>query len=47
MTRTFKFGSTAASVLGTLGVLGAGCLSRPVTNASPTTQTNFTAVVHN
>ena len=25
----------------------ASCLSRPVTNASPTTNTNFTAVVHN
>ena len=47
MTRTFKLGSTALSVLGSMGVLGAGCLSRPVTNASPTTQTNFTTVVHN
>ena len=27
--------------------VGMSCLDRPVTNASPTTQTNFTAVVHN
>jgi hypothetical protein len=47
MTRTFKLGSTAVSALGALGIFGAGCLSRPITNASPTTQTNFTAVVHN
>jgi hypothetical protein len=47
MTRTFKLGSTAATLVGVLGILGAGCLSRPVTNASPVTQTNFTAVVHN
>jgi hypothetical protein len=47
MTRTFKLGSTAVGVLGTLGILGAGCLSRPVVHADPTTQTNFTAVVHN
>jgi hypothetical protein len=30
-----------------LGLVGASCLDRPVTNASPTTQTNFVAVVHN
>ena len=30
-----------------LGIFAAGCLDRPVTNASPTTQTNFTAVVRN
>jgi hypothetical protein len=47
MTPTFKLGSTVATLFGVLGILGAGCLSRPVTNASPTTQTNFTAVVDN
>jgi hypothetical protein len=47
MIRTFKVGSAAATLFGVLGILGAGCLSRPVTNASPQTQTNFTAVVHN
>src|SRR5579863_4044909 len=47
MTRTIKLGSTIATVVGVLGILGAGCLNRPLTNASPTTQTNFTAVVHN
>ncbi|HEY1693265.1 MAG TPA: hypothetical protein VGG39_13950 [Polyangiaceae bacterium] len=36
-----------AGALTTTGLLGAGCLSRPVTNASPVTNTNFTAVVHN
>ena len=30
-----------------LAVIEPGCLDRPVTNASPTTQTNFTAVVDN
>jgi hypothetical protein len=47
MTRTFKLGSTAISVVGALGVFGAGCLSRPINNLAPVTQTNFTAKVHN
>jgi hypothetical protein len=47
MNRTFKLGSTAVTLFGVLGILGAGCLSRPVTNASPNIVTNFTAVVHN
>jgi hypothetical protein len=42
-----KVGSTAALLFGVLGILGAGCLTRPVTNASPLIQTNFTSVVHN
>jgi hypothetical protein len=42
-----KHGAAVATVFGVLGILGAGCLSRPVTNASPVTNTNFTAVVHN
>ncbi|HEX3343977.1 MAG TPA: hypothetical protein VHS09_05360, partial [Polyangiaceae bacterium] len=47
MPSAFKVGSAAVTVFGVLGILGAGCLSRPVTNASPSVQTNFTAVVHN
>jgi hypothetical protein len=47
MNRTFKAGSTAVTLFGVLGILGAGCLSRPVTNAAPQVNTNFTAVVHN
>jgi hypothetical protein len=47
MNRTFKAGSTAVTLFGVLGILGAGCLSLPVTNAAPQVNTNFTAVVHN
>jgi hypothetical protein len=47
MIRSLKRGSVVVTVLGALGILGAGCLTRPVTNASPTTKTNFTTVVHN
>jgi hypothetical protein len=38
-------GVLAAAMVSGLGVLGAGCLTRPVTHQEPTTKTNFTAVV--
>jgi hypothetical protein len=47
MIRSLKSGSVVVTVLGVLGVMGAGCLTRPVTNAAPQTKTNFTTVVHN
>ncbi|MGH7294320.1 MAG: hypothetical protein ACRELB_05280 [Polyangiaceae bacterium] len=47
MMRTLKHGATVGAVFGVLGILGAGCLSRPVTSSPPNTNTNFTAVVHN
>ena len=47
MNRTLKHGSAAATVVGVVGILGAGCLSRPVNNDAPSINTNFTAVVHN
>ena len=38
-------GALAAAMVSGLGVLGSGCLTRPVTHQEPTTKTNFTAVV--
>src|SRR5215813_11149710 len=32
-------------IVGVAGVAGAGCITRPVVSAAPTTKTNFTAVV--
>ena len=34
-----------AVLVGGLGALGAGCITRPVASQSPTTKTNFTSVV--
>jgi hypothetical protein len=47
MIRSLKHGSAVGIVLGIAGIFGAGCLTRPVANESPTTKTNFTTVVHN
>src|SRR6516162_472050 len=47
MNRRFKHGTVLATVLGTLGIVGAGCLTRPVVNANPVTKTNFTTVIQN
>jgi hypothetical protein len=47
MNHTLKHGSAVATVLGVLGILGAGCLTRPVSTEQPSINTNFTAVVHN
>jgi hypothetical protein len=35
------------TVVGALGIIAAGCLTRPVVNASPVTKTNFTTVISN
>jgi hypothetical protein len=37
--------ASAAVVVGVLGVIGSGCLTRPVATNQPTLKTNFTAVV--
>jgi hypothetical protein len=38
---------TLLAATAALGLIAPSCLDRPVTNASPVIQTNFTAVVHN
>jgi hypothetical protein len=45
MLRTATRSLMVASILGGVGLMGGGCLSRPVTHQEPTTKTNFTAVV--
>jgi hypothetical protein len=47
MIRSLQRACAAATVLGVLGVLGVGCLTRPVEGREPTISTNFTTVVHN
>src|ERR1700756_594330 len=47
MFRTLKRGGLVVGVLGALGIVGAGCLTRPVESTNPDTKTNFTSVVHN
>src|ERR1017187_3640449 len=47
MNRRIKQGALVAAVVAGLGVLGSGCLSRPVETAPPKLKTNFTNVVHN
>ena len=42
--RVMQFASVVGAVLG-VGVIGAGCLDRPVTSSGATTKTNFTAAV--
>jgi len=43
--RNLLRGALVASVVGGLGAVGAGCLSRPVSTLQPVTKTNFTASV--
>jgi hypothetical protein len=47
MIRSLQRASAAATVLGVIGILGVGCLTRPVSGRRPTPSTNFTTVVHN
>jgi hypothetical protein len=47
MFRTLKRGGLVVGVLGALGIVGAGCLTRPVKSTDPDTKTNFTSVVKN
>src|SRR5579859_1069852 len=44
-TRRIASGIVLTGILGVLGAVGVGCLTRPVTHQEPTTKTNFTAVV--
>jgi hypothetical protein len=46
MLRKFVQGCALVGVVVGLGALGAGCLDRPVTAASPTIKTNFTSAVN-
>ena len=45
MVRTAKRAGLFVVVLGALGVVGQGCLSRPVISSNPDTVTNFSKVV--
>jgi hypothetical protein len=47
MNRIVKNGAIVATVLSSLGIIAAGCLTRPVVNANPITKTNFTTVIQN
>src|SRR5579872_2675825 len=47
MNRRMKQAVVAGLMLTGLGVVGAGCLSRPVEHTDPKLKTNFTAVVEN
>jgi hypothetical protein len=47
MKAAIKHGAMLATVVGSFVIVGAGCLTRPVTTAEPTTKTNFTSVVRN
>ena len=46
MLRNFVQGLALVGVVIGTGALGAGCLDRPVTTASPTIKTNFTSAVN-
>ncbi|MGD0678908.1 MAG: hypothetical protein ABSC94_26180 [Polyangiaceae bacterium] len=47
MNAIFKHAARLTVVVSTFGVVGAGCLTRPVATSGPTTKTNFTSVVRN
>jgi hypothetical protein len=47
MNRSFKHGAVVVTVIGALGIVAAGCLTRPVISNDPVTKTNFTTVIQN
>mgnify|MGYP001248758273 CR=1 FL=1 len=47
MNRRFKHGAVLLTVVGALGIVAAGCLTRPVVSNNPVTKTNFTTVIQN
>jgi hypothetical protein len=47
MFETLKRGGIFVAVLGSLGIIGAGCLDRPVETFIPNLKTNFTTTVEN
>jgi hypothetical protein len=47
MNRIVRQGTMAAAVVGALGVVGAGCLTRPIAQRDPVTKTNFGNVLQN
>jgi hypothetical protein len=47
MNQRFRRGAVLTTAVGLLGIVAAGCLTRPVVNANPITTTNVTAVIEN
>ncbi len=47
MIRIFKHGAIVATLVGGVGIVAAGCLTRPVVSNNPVTNTNFTTVIQN
>ncbi|MDP9033184.1 MAG: hypothetical protein M3O50_00110, partial [Myxococcota bacterium] len=47
MNRSLKHGVVLVGVVGALGAIGAGCLTRPVEHSDPSLKTNFTSVISN